>query len=199
VQDIRKILIIFYFSQRMVLLGIVGSPRRKGSAYMVRRVLEASQKDYEILFLKDLKINYCCGDADCRSSKKCLIEDDMQVVYSKMIDSEGIVLGTPTYFNNVSGLTKNFMDRCLPLYFSQRLKGKKIVLLNLANLEELLEFDAQGNCIWHKEETDSALECSNALLSYAKHLELNVIGRVFALHEDPKSIDSELIRIGKLF
>lgn len=39
------------------------------------------------------------------------IEDDMQILAQKLLEADGIIIGSPVYHTTVSGLLKNFMDR----------------------------------------------------------------------------------------
>jgi multimeric flavodoxin WrbA len=50
----------------------------------------------------------------CRKNRgKCPQEDDMQVVLDKALLSKAIVLGSPNYYYDVSGLMKNMIDRSI--------------------------------------------------------------------------------------
>jgi len=180
----------------MTIIGISGSPREQNTAYMLKTVLAATGQDYEIVFLKDKSIRPCVACKGCHVSYKCVVIDDMQAIYTKLLSADAIVLGSPTYFDNVTGLMKNFIDRCLPFYWSKQLRGKKAALVAVGNFKHD-DKDEQGNCKWCKEETASVLSCLNALESYCKILELDVIGAVYATHSDPKAKEEELIKLGK--
>jgi len=53
----------------------------------------------------------------------------MGAILTKMINSDIFVIGTPNYFDNVSGLMKNFIDRCHPLYKTELVRAKKVILI----------------------------------------------------------------------
>jgi multimeric flavodoxin WrbA len=179
------------------IIGISGSPRLKHSVYMLKTVLEATNKPFELIYLKDLQIEPCTACLKCMNGYECPKEDDMKEISRKLEGAEIIVLGSPTYFSNVSGIMKNFMDRCLPYYSSERLKNKRTAVLSVGNLKEELEFDAQGNCMWHKEETESVLECQKAMERFCELLHIQVISRVHALHSEPEKKEKELARLGE--
>jgi multimeric flavodoxin WrbA len=44
---------------------------------------------------------------------RCIYQDDMQDVMSHFKDLDILMLGTPLYFDNVSGMLKVFLDRCI--------------------------------------------------------------------------------------
>ncbi|MEK7447665.1 MAG: flavodoxin family protein [Patescibacteria group bacterium] len=179
------------------IIGISGSPRKENSHYMLGTVLEATKENFSSFHLNEMNIETCRGCTNCQKGFECQQKDDMKKIIQKIENSQVIVLSSPTYFSNVSGLMKNFMDRCCPLYFSRKLEGKKAVPLSVGNLKEELEFDEKGNCLWHNEEKDSVLECQKAMERFCEILGVEVIGKVHVLHSDPKSKEKELIRLGQ--
>jgi len=48
----------------------------------------------------------------------------MQKLYPKLKEADVLIIGTPTYYWNVTGLVKDFIDRTNPLYNTESLKGK---------------------------------------------------------------------------
>ena len=100
----------------MKILGICGSMRKKSnSEWMLRKVLDSAQDETvetDMVLLRKLDIKYCNGcDACSKSGGKCVIDDDMQKIYSKLLKSDIIIVSSPNYFKNVSALMKNFIDR----------------------------------------------------------------------------------------
>ncbi len=94
-------------------LGICGSARKKGNtATLLKEVMQSTGMESELVFLSDLKIGFCTGCLSCRKNKgKCPKDDDMSVLQEKVLASQAIVLGSPNYYYNVSGLMKNMIDR----------------------------------------------------------------------------------------
>lgn len=103
---------------------------------MLRTVLDATSCVYELILLKDKNIKPCTACKGCYHSHKCAVKDDMQELYYKLSKADIIVLGSPTYFDNVTALMKTFIDRCLPLYLSEKLKGKKVALVSVGNFKK---------------------------------------------------------------
>lgn len=99
----------------MKIIGIIGSPRKKGNTdTLVDLVLQGACEngaEIEKIYLSDLNFKGCTGCEGCKKTCKCVVKDDMQMVYKKIDEADGIVLGSPTYFYDVTGLTKMFMDR----------------------------------------------------------------------------------------
>lgn len=100
----------------MKVLGIVGSKRKKGNtSTLVEETLKALKKEgieTELIFLGDYDIKDCYGCEGCKDTFKCIIKDDMQKLYPLILESDAVVLGSPTYFYNISSDMKAFLDRC---------------------------------------------------------------------------------------
>lgn len=111
--------------EKVEILGIVGSPRKKGhTAFMVKQALEAAREvegvETEIIYLIDKKIGPCrsCSDENgqltCATRPRCIQDDDMtNEIYGKLLAADGIIIGSPVYWCNVSSYVKTFMDRTI--------------------------------------------------------------------------------------
>jgi multimeric flavodoxin WrbA len=114
----------------MKIVGIVGSPRKGNTEWMVRKVLEVAEMagaETELIVLREKNIKMCDGCLTCEAGGKqregiCIIQDDMQAIYPKLVDADAIILGTPVYFELLSGLLKTFIDRTCPIW--PKLEGK---------------------------------------------------------------------------
>lgn len=99
----------------MKVLGFVGSPRKNGNTdILVKTVLDGVSScgaETELIYLSDLDFDACVGCEGCRDSFRCVKSDDMQNIYEKLEAADGIVLGSPTYFYNISSLVKAFIER----------------------------------------------------------------------------------------
>lgn len=100
----------------MKITGIVGSRRKKGNtSIMVQEALKVFKEEgieTELIFLGDYNIESCTGCEGCKDTYTCVIKDDMHLLYRLILDSDALILGSPTYFYNVSGEMKLFLDRC---------------------------------------------------------------------------------------
>jgi len=95
-----------------------GSPMGEAgnTNFMVTAFLEGAKEagaEVENIFLAGKVINHCRACRSCIMSGegKCVIEDDMAELISKYVASDIIVLATPLYIDNISGMLKVFMDR----------------------------------------------------------------------------------------
>ncbi len=70
-----------------------------------------------------MNVKMCLGCLACEQGGKnrpgiCKIKGDMNITYPKFLAADAIALASPGYFEMLSGLLKNFLDRD---YFELRL------------------------------------------------------------------------------
>ncbi|OHC00379.1 MAG: hypothetical protein A3G70_03855 [Planctomycetes bacterium RIFCSPLOWO2_12_FULL_39_13] len=97
-------------------IGIFGSPRQNGNSDILLnsaiRGVETNGVDIERIIVRDLKIAPCNSCGGCWEKGVCVIDDDMQKIYSRLVDADGIIVASPIYFMGVSAQLKAFIDRC---------------------------------------------------------------------------------------
>jgi multimeric flavodoxin WrbA len=122
----------------MKVTGICGSPIKGNTEWMLDTLLEkiaGSGIETELVLLRKMRIKHCKGCLKCEEggvNRKgiCGIHDDMKELFPKLLEADALVLGTPVYFELVSGLLKNFLDRTNPVW--PHLKGKPIAGIAVA-------------------------------------------------------------------
>ncbi|MDD5163293.1 MAG: flavodoxin family protein [Candidatus ainarchaeum sp.] len=161
----------------MKVLAVCGSPRKGNIEAMLKRILDGAEEagaQIELVLLRDKNILLCDGCLCCEKTRTCRLDDDMRLIYPKMFNADVIVLGSPNYFNNVSGLMKIFFDRFCP-FWEETLKGKKAVLV-VAGIEG-------GKSL---KTTEKALE------NFCKICGIKIVGRVRAkAHEQGEAINNK--------
>ena len=87
----------------MKITGIVCSPRKGGNTeILVAQALHASREkgaETEMILTADKQISPCDACDGCLGNGICVVEDDMQEIYQKFETADGIIFGTPVYFN----------------------------------------------------------------------------------------------------
>lgn len=106
----------------MNILVLNGSPRNKKGMtwWLLERFIQGmteAKATVEIVQLATKKIAPCLGCFSCwfKVPGSCVQRDDMETVLAAMGACDALVLATPVYFDGMSGLLKNCMDRMLPL------------------------------------------------------------------------------------
>ncbi len=102
------------------ILGIYGSPRRKGNSSLllkkaIQGAIEAGAEVEEVV-LRDLKMSPCLEIYGCKQTGRCVIKDDFQGIYDQLLSCHGLMLASPVFFYAVSAHTKILMDRCQSLW-----------------------------------------------------------------------------------
>jgi multimeric flavodoxin WrbA len=113
----------------MVVLGIYGSPRKRGNTdLMLDAFLEgvvAAGADIERLYVRDLELKGCIACGHCDRKGFCIQKDDMQKVYPLLEKAERIVVASPVYFYGVTGQLKLLVDRSQAVYMKHELARKE--------------------------------------------------------------------------
>ena len=105
-------------SNRLRVVAINGSPHvgHGNTSMMIQMLtpgLAAEGIDLEEIFLAEKRIEYCIGCAVCMEKGKCWRPDDHGEIIQKLLDADGVILASPTYFGNVTAQMKTFVDRSL--------------------------------------------------------------------------------------
>jgi multimeric flavodoxin WrbA len=112
------------------ILGIGGSPRRKGNTdLLLDQALAgaaAAGAETEKVLLNRLKIRPCQECGSCNETGICRFEDDMQGLYDKLAALDGLILASPIFFMGLSAQTKTMVDRCQALWARKYLLGRPV-------------------------------------------------------------------------
>lgn len=102
----------------MKVVAFNGSPRANGNtAALIRYVFEELEKEGIVTKLVQLggqNIHGCRACYRCvqNRDKKCAYDDDiLNGCIGEMLAADGIIIGSPTYYSNVSSETKALIDR----------------------------------------------------------------------------------------
>ncbi len=111
-------------------IGIVGSPRHVGNTrYLVNETLEVIKKegiDVELITLDDKIIAPCEACGACSELHDCNIMDDFQEVYAKMVEADGIIVGSPVYFGSATPQVMSLLDRAGYVGIKDRVFDRKV-------------------------------------------------------------------------
>lgn len=120
----------------MKVLGLVCSPRKEGNTEILVSQALASAKESgaetELLHVADMNIAPCDACGACAAEGVCVVQDDMQTVYEKLDEADGLIFGTPVYFLNVSAQAKAVIDRTYACLMKGKLRGKVAAVIAAA-------------------------------------------------------------------
>ena len=101
----------------MKALVINCSPVRHGAtAEIVSIVSQELSKKYDVknICIDDYTFSFCKGCRSCHNTAKCVIEDDIQAIMDEFDTADVIVSVSPSYWADIPGQYKAFIDRCTP-------------------------------------------------------------------------------------
>ena len=104
----------------MKVLGINGSSRKDGNtALLIREVfgeLEQAGIRTELVQLADLAVDPCRACFVCAKTGSCAFRRDAFAgIFDKMVEADGILLGSPVYSADVSARMKALLERAAVL------------------------------------------------------------------------------------
>jgi multimeric flavodoxin WrbA len=96
---------------------------------MVKEVLASAQKEgaeTELVTLAEKTILPCDACESCRKTDKCHYNDDMQDIYHKLLEADGIIFGSPVFYWTLTAQAKALIDRTFVFSKEKKLKGKPV-------------------------------------------------------------------------
>lgn len=107
----------------MKVMGINGSPRKNGNtAILLEEALSGAGSlgyETELIHLYDLNFRGCSSCFACKLKNRllapghCGMKDDLTDVLEKILNGDGLILGTPIYLGNISGEMQSFIERLI--------------------------------------------------------------------------------------
>lgn len=170
-----------YQKQVVVLLG---SPRKKGNSCVLAKQIihgvESVGAKVETVYLNGLDIKPCqaCYACKKKNSTGCAVDDDMQSLYPKLVESDAWVIASPVYWFSMSAQTKIFMDRCFALW-NEDLEKNPMYKKRIAIAMSYGDSDAFNS------------GCVNALRSFQdayRYVGAKIVGMVYGSAEEPGEI-----------
>lgn len=112
----------------------INSSRRKKNTYdiisQVEEILSNKKVEVEIINLFDYDIKTCIGCENCLVKGKCVLNDQVFDIMEKIKSSDGIILTSPVYMENISGMLKTFVDRTCSWFHRPEIYGKPILVIS---------------------------------------------------------------------
>jgi multimeric flavodoxin WrbA len=101
-------------------LGIMGSPRIGGNTDTLLdealRGAESQGAETEKIIVDRLKITPCQEYYGCLRDGNCVIRDDMDGIYPRLLEADIVIVASPMFFYSVTAQVKALIDRCQALW-----------------------------------------------------------------------------------
>jgi NAD(P)H-dependent FMN reductase len=107
----------------MNILAIVGSPRKgKATDTLIDKAIEGvtsqhPESQVKKIHLMDHNIQFCKNCLVCRETKtdepyaKCVIRDDMDMIYEDLVKADVLIFGTPVHMGFATAIMTTFLER----------------------------------------------------------------------------------------
>ena len=101
----------------MHVLALNGSPKKKGNTYaalaMVGEELQKESITVDIVNIGSVGVRGCLACNKCvkNQNERCVIDDEVNEWIQFMKKADGILLGSPVHYADISGAMKSFLDR----------------------------------------------------------------------------------------
>jgi multimeric flavodoxin WrbA len=119
----------------MKILILKGSPREKGNSSVLADQLalgaQKAEAQVERIALHGLDLRPCDGCDFCKETGACVLKDDMQPIYTKLLAADAVVLASPIYWFTYSAQLKTCIDRWYALwnFKPEAFKGKPFAVI----------------------------------------------------------------------
>ena len=104
----------------MRVLAIMGSPRIGGNTdLLLDEALRGAQNEgaeVEKIIVDKLKISPCKEYNACLRDGNCVIRDDMDDIYPRLLDADVVIVASPMFFYGLTSQVKALIDRCQALW-----------------------------------------------------------------------------------
>ncbi len=98
----------------------MGSPRIRGNAdLLLEEALKGAKSqgaEVEKIVVDKLEIAPCKEYLGCFKNGNCVIRDDMDEIYPKLLEADVVIIASPMFFYGVSSQVKALIDRCQALW-----------------------------------------------------------------------------------
>jgi multimeric flavodoxin WrbA len=108
-------------SLQIQVMGVGASPRKGGNTdTLLKQILKGvaqHQINIRTVMLREYQYQGCIGCEKCRKTGVCSgLKDGMSLIYPDLLESQGLILVSPTHNYNITAWMKSFIDRLYCLY-----------------------------------------------------------------------------------
>ncbi len=118
-------------NRRIHCLGIATSPRVNGNTtILLQKALAgaaAAGAKTELVSLNQYKFSPCIACNGCYKEGKCVIRDDMQQIYDKLLSADRIILAAPVFSMGICAQAKAMIDRTQRFWATRYILNKSVI------------------------------------------------------------------------
>ena len=112
-------------------IGLLGSPIVGGNTdKLLDKALEGARDagcEVEKIIVANLDFEACKELMFCTGHETCMMDDDMQAMYGKFRELDGLIIASPVMTMGIPGRLKSFMDRFQVFFMAKYMRKKPLV------------------------------------------------------------------------
>ncbi len=112
-------------------IALLGSPILEGNtARLLDEAIRGAEEagcEVEKLEVAHMDILPCMEFFQCKGSETCLIQDEMEEIFRKFREMDGLIIATPVMTMGIPGRLKSFMDRFQVFYMAKYHRGRSFI------------------------------------------------------------------------
>jgi NAD(P)H-dependent FMN reductase len=112
-------------------IGLLGSPLSDGNtAKLLDQALKGAEDAgciVEKILVTNLDFQACEEMMFCKDHDTCIIDDDMQHLYPKFKEMDGLIIATPVMTMGIPGKLKSMMDRFQVFFMAKYMRKKSFI------------------------------------------------------------------------
>ena len=127
------------------IIVLIGSVRKDGNTELLARSFAdgvGKNHEVELISVADYHIHPCIGCNYCFTSDNncCVLKDDMDMIYAKLMQSDTVIIASPVYFYGLSAQLKTLIDRLhTPMRNRFPIRRLGLILVGAATLPDLFD------------------------------------------------------------
>jgi multimeric flavodoxin WrbA len=113
------------------IIGLLGSPLTEGNtAQLLDRALKGAEDagcSVEKIVVTNLDFQACQEMMFCADHETCILDDDLQAIYPKFREMDGLITATPIMTMGIPGKLKSFIDRFQVFFMAKYVRKKPFI------------------------------------------------------------------------
>jgi multimeric flavodoxin WrbA len=113
------------------IIGLLGSPLTEGNtARLLDKALKGAEDagcEIEKIVVFNLDFQACQEMMFCKEHETCILDDDMQALYPKFREMDGLIVATPVMTMGIPGKLKSFIDRFQVFFMAKYVRKKPLI------------------------------------------------------------------------
>jgi len=113
------------------IIALLGSPLLEGNtARLLDEAIRGAEDagcEVEKLEVAHMDVLPCMEFFQCKGSETCLIQDEMEGIFARFREMDGLIIATPVMTMGIPGRLKSFIDRFQVFYMAKYHRGRSFI------------------------------------------------------------------------